>query len=57
MNKFKIAVTCKDSSKIWSNGLTQNAYFLIGLLQKCGYEVDAVSQFEEAGKKIEEFEE
>jgi hypothetical protein len=56
MNKFKIAVTCKDSSKIWSNGLTQNAYFLIGLLQKCGYEVDAVSQFEEAGKKIEEFE-
>ena len=56
MSKFKIAITCKDSSRIWSNGLTQNAYFLIGLLQKCGYEVEAVSQFEEAGKKIEEFE-
>lgn len=56
MSKFKIAVTCKDSSRIWSNGLTQNAYFLIGLLQKCGYKADAVSQFEEAGKKIEEFE-
>jgi hypothetical protein len=55
MSKFKIAITCKDSSRIWSNGLTQNAYFLIGLLQKCGYKVDAVSQFEEAGKKIEEF--
>jgi len=56
MSKFKIAITCKDSSRIWSNGLTQNSYFLIGLLQKCGYKVDAVSQFEEAGKKIEEFE-
>lgn len=55
MSKLKIAVTCKDSSRIWSNGLTQNGYFLIGLLQKCGYEADAVSQFEEAGKKIEEF--
>ena len=55
MSKLKIAVTCKDSSRIWSNGLTQNGYFLIGLLQKCGYEVDAVSQFEEAGKKLEEF--
>jgi hypothetical protein len=56
MKKFKIAITCKDSSRVWSNGLTQNAYFLIGLLKSCGYEVDPVSQFEEAGKNIEEFE-
>jgi hypothetical protein len=56
MSKFKIAITCKDSSRIWSNGLSQNAYFLIGLLNKAGYQVDAVSQFEEIGKKIEEFE-
>jgi hypothetical protein len=52
----KIAVTCKDSSKIWSNGLTQNAYFLIKLLKKAGYEVDAVSQYSEAGTNLEEFE-
>ena len=57
MSKLRIAVTCKDSSRIWSNGLTQNAYNLIVLLKKANYEfVDAVSQFEEAGKKLENFE-
>jgi hypothetical protein len=56
MKKLKIAITCKDSSRIWTNGLTQNAYFLIGLLNEAGYEAEAVSQFEEAGKNLEEFE-
>lgn len=57
MKKWKIAVTCKDSSKLWSNGLTQNAYNLIKLLKKIGYEVDPVSFIlEEIGKNIEEFE-
>lgn len=57
MKKLKIAITCKDSSKVWSNGLTQNAYNLIYLLKKLDYKlVDAVSQFDEAGKNLEEFE-
>jgi len=57
MSRLKIAITCKDSSRIWSNGLTQNAYNLILLLKKANYKVvDAVSQFEEAGKKLENFE-
>lgn len=56
MKKFKIGVTCKDSSKVFSNGLTQNAYFLILLLRNAGYDVDPVSQFEEAGKFLEELE-
>lgn len=57
MRKLKIGVTCKDSSKLWSNGLTQNAYFLIELLKKIGYKrVDPVSQFDDAKKFIEEHE-
>ncbi len=57
MKNIKIGVTCKDSSRIWSNGLTQNAYNLICLLKKANYKlVDAVSQFDEAGKNLEEFE-
>ncbi len=38
----KIAVTTKDNSKLWNNGLTQNALFLIKLLKKIGYEVTPV---------------
>ena len=56
LKKHKIAITSKDSSKLWSNGLTQNAYFLICLLSAAGYDVDAVSQFDDVGKQIEEFE-
>jgi len=52
----KIAITIKDDSKIWNNGLTQNGYFLIKLLKKAGYDVDPVSEVGEAGKKIGEFE-
>lgn len=55
MKKFRIGVTCKDSSKLWSNGLTQNAYFLVRLLNDCGYEAYPVSQFDEAGNNMEEF--
>lgn len=56
MKNKKIAITMKDDSRIWNNGLTQNGYFLIKLLKKAGYEVDAVSESSEAGKKIGEFE-
>ncbi len=53
----KIGVTTKDSSRLWANGLTQNAYFLLVLLKKAGYEVDPVSEMkEEHGKRIENFE-
>lgn len=52
----KIAITCKDSAKIWTNGLLQNAYNLLKLLMNAGYDVSAVSQFEEAGKLLEGFE-
>ncbi len=55
MNKYKIGITCKDSSKIWTNGLTQNTYFLIELLSELGYLVSPVSQFDEAGLYIEEY--
>lgn len=53
---YRIAVTCKDSERIWNNGLTQNAHSLICLLNSTGYRAEAVSQFSEAGKFIEEFE-
>lgn len=49
----KIALTTKDNSKIWNNGLTQNALFLIQLLKKIGYDVVPVVESEnflETGK-------
>lgn len=48
MNKQKkIAITLKDNSKLWNNGLTQNGYFLIKLLKKAGYEVTPVVEIRE----------
>ena len=41
--KHKIGVTTKGSKTIWSNGLNQNSYFFIKLLQKMGYDVDAIA--------------
>lgn len=56
MKFYKIGITIKDSSKIWSNGLTQNAYNLIILLKRLGHEVDAISESkDEDNKFIEEF--
>lgn len=55
-NKYKIGITCKDSSRIFSNGLSQNAYFLIKLLCNIGYDAVAVSQLDEAGKYLEDLE-
>jgi hypothetical protein len=43
----KIGVTTNDSSKIWSNGLNQNCYFLIKLLDKMGYDVVPLTRAEE----------
>lgn len=43
----KIGITTNDSSKIWSNGLNQNCYFLIKLLQNMGYDVVALTRSEE----------
>lgn len=41
--KNKIGVTTKGTKTIWSNGLNQNSYFFIKLLQKMGYTVDAIA--------------
>lgn len=46
MKKKKIAITTKDNSKLWNNGLTQNAYYLIKLLDEAGYEVFPVVESE-----------
>ena len=47
MKPKKIAITTKDNSKIWNNGLTQNGYFLIKLLRKLGYNVTPVNEFKQ----------
>lgn len=44
MKKKKIAITVKNNSKLWNNGLTQNAYYLIKLLQSAGYDVYPVNE-------------
>lgn len=54
MNK-KIAITCNDSDKIWSNGLNQNCYFLLKLLNKLGYKAIPVSMSQSSGRSIGEY--
>jgi hypothetical protein len=41
--KKKIGVTVRSTSLIWSNGLNQNSYFLIKMLEKLGYQVDGIA--------------
>jgi len=42
MKKRTIAITTRDNSFVWSNGINQNAYFLYKLLEKAGYEPSLV---------------
>lgn len=48
--KKKIAVTTRSTKTIWSNGLNQNSYFFIKLLEKMGYKVDAMALSYEEGQ-------
>lgn len=51
---IKIAITCRDESSIWSNGLDQNIYFFLLMFREMGYSVDLVSEIENAGKLLDE---
>lgn len=42
-NQKKIGITVRSTNLIWSNGLNQNSYFLIKILEKIGYQVDGIA--------------
>ena len=50
----KIAITCREESSIWSNGLDQNIYFFTKFFRKMGYYVDLVSEVVNAKKLLDE---
>jgi len=50
----KIAITCREESSIWSNGLDQNIYFFLLMFREMGYNVDLVSEVKNAGKLLNE---
>jgi hypothetical protein len=41
---MKVGITCRDESKVWNNGLHQNAYNLFKLYKKLKVDVNLVSQ-------------
>jgi hypothetical protein len=51
---MKIGITCADESKVWNNGLHQNAYNLYKLYQKLNFNVFLVSQKKEYTKVFED---
>lgn len=51
---MKIGITCADESKIWNNGLHQNAYNLFKLYKKLKIDVSLVSQKSESKKVFDD---
>ena len=46
----KIGVTSMDDTKIWSNGLYQNAYHLANILSAAGYHCDMITESKDIAK-------
>lgn len=44
MAKIKIGITTRKEANIWSNGLDQNIYFLVKMLDEMGYDANLVSE-------------
>lgn len=41
---MRVGITCRDESRVWNNGLHQNAYNLFVLYKKAGLDVTLISQ-------------
>ena len=47
---MRVGITCRDESRVWNNGLHQNAYHLFCLYKKLGVDVSLVSQLPDSKK-------
>lgn len=47
---MRVGITCRDESRVWNNGLHQNAYNLFCLYKNLGLDISLVSQFPDSKK-------